>query len=57
MAVFRIEVRPSPGNRDPRGDATFRQAEAAGITTLPTSVDTTAVYLVEGEFDNATAEK
>ena len=57
MAVFRIEVRPQPGRSDPRGEATFRKAEAAGLTKLPSAIDTTAVYLLEGQFDDSETEK
>ena len=50
MEVFRIEVRPKFGNTDPRGDAALEQARTAGVTPLPTAVDTTAVYLIEGDL-------
>ena len=51
MTVTRIEVRPSSGNSDPRGEAALRRAESVGLQQLPTEVDTTAVYLLEGDLD------
>ena len=55
MAVIRIEVRPTPGSEDPKGSAAFLQAKSAGISSLPTSIDTTSVYLVEGDLDSNAA--
>jgi len=52
MAVFRIEVRPTTGSKDPRGAALLLQAQVAGVSPPPTAIDTTAVYLVEGELDD-----
>ncbi len=52
MTVIRIEVRPSSGSADPRGEAALRQAQSSGFEFLPTAVDTTAVYLLEGDLDD-----
>ena len=49
MTVFRIEVSPTNGSADPRGEAALHQAEQAGFS--PTSINTTSVFLVEGELD------
>ena len=51
MTVFRIEVAPSIGSADTRGRAALLQAEQAGFS--PTAIDTTSVYLVQGELDDA----
>jgi len=53
MAMQRIEVRPTQGNVDPRGEDALQKAHAAGIETLPRQIDTTAVYLIEGDLDDA----
>ncbi len=51
MTVFRIEVQVSEGSSDPRGGAALKQANDAGFT--PSSIDTTSVYLVQGDLDDA----
>ncbi|MEE2912667.1 MAG: phosphoribosylformylglycinamidine synthase subunit PurL [Planctomycetota bacterium] len=51
MTVTRIEVRPISGSKDPRGEAALRQANSAGLSPLPSSIDTTAIYLLEGNLD------
>jgi phosphoribosylformylglycinamidine synthase II len=53
MAMHRIEVRESTGSEDPRGVDALRRAQTAGIKKLPTAIDTTAVYLIEGDLDEA----
>ena len=55
MTVFRIEVSPTNGSADPRGEAALHQAEQAGFS--PTSINTTSVFLVEGELDEDSATK
>ena len=55
MTVFRIEIRTQTGIPDPRGSAALRQAHEAGFT--PSSIDTTAIYLVEGSLDNDSITK
>ena len=57
MAVHRIEVRPTTDAGDPRGDAARRQAESAGLSQLPSRIDTTSVYLVEGDLDEAAVRR
>lgn len=49
MAVFRIEIKPSTKTADPRGTAALHTARQAGFS--PISIDTSSVYLVEGELD------
>lgn len=51
-AVHRVEVRAKPGQRDPRGEAVRRQAEALGLPR-PTRAEHAAVYLIEGAVDAA----
>ena len=50
MTVFRIEVSPAPKNVDTRGRAALHQAEQLGFS--PTSIETTSVYLVQGDLDS-----
>ena len=57
MTVIRIEVRPLKGSGDPRGDAALRRALSAGLPSLPTAVDTTAVYLLEGDLDEQAVQQ
>ncbi len=56
MPVFRIEIAPQPTAADPAGQAALHQAEAAGLQPLPTDVKTTAIYLIEGDLDEAGIE-
>ena len=51
MAVHRIEVRPMTGAIDPRGEEALHQACSAGISPLPSAIETTTIYLIEGELD------
>ena len=55
MTVFRIEVRVPEGSQDPRGNAALKQANDAGFS--PSSIDTTAVYLIEGLLDESSVQK
>ncbi len=48
MPVHRVEVRPRPGQRDPRGEAARR--DAAGLPQAPSRIETAAVYLIEGDL-------
>ena len=52
MAMHRIEVHPTQGNVDPRGEDALQKAHAAGVETLPRQIETTAVYLIEGDLDD-----
>ena len=45
-AVHRVEVRPKPGELDPRGVAACRDAEALGLPQSPSKIETAAVYLI-----------
>ncbi len=49
-AVHRIEVRPRPGESDPRGAAACRDAQTLGLPRGPSRIDSAAVYLIEGEL-------
>ncbi|MHC4966026.1 MAG: phosphoribosylformylglycinamidine synthase subunit PurS, partial [Planctomycetota bacterium] len=49
-AVHRVEVRPKPGELDPRGVAACRDAEALGLPRTPSRIETAAVYLIEGRL-------
>ena len=59
MAMHRIEVRPTlaTGSLDPRGEDALHKAQAAGIAAIPTSIDSTAVYLIEGDLDERSASR
>ncbi|MDP7009720.1 MAG: phosphoribosylformylglycinamidine synthase subunit PurL [Phycisphaerales bacterium] len=57
MSVYRVEVSSAPGSADPRGEDALNKARAAGIEKLPTSIETTAVYLLEGDLDTAALER
>ncbi|MDA1008025.1 MAG: AIR synthase-related protein [Planctomycetota bacterium] len=50
MAVHRVEVRVLEGLPDPRGRALTRQLNSTGTAG---SITTAAVYLIEGELDDA----
>ena len=57
LPVHRIEVRPTPEAGDPKGVAAHQTAVATGITPLPTCIDVTGVYLIEGALtDEQVAE-
>ncbi len=49
-SLHRIEVRPKPGQPDPRASALRRAAGALGIALE--GVETASVYLIEGPFTN-----
>jgi phosphoribosylformylglycinamidine synthase subunit PurSL len=49
MTLFRIEVSPAHGCVDTRGRAALHQAEQSGFA--PSSIETTSVYLVQGDLD------
>ena len=51
-AVHRVDVRPKPGMRDPRGERVLRQAESVGLPR-PAHAEHAAVYLVEGDLTAA----
>ncbi len=55
MTVFRIEVTPTPGTVDTGGRAALHQAELSGFS--PTAIETTSVYLVQGELDDDSVSK
>jgi phosphoribosylformylglycinamidine synthase len=48
--VHRVEVRPKPGELDPRGVAACRDAEALGLPQSPSKIETAAVYLIQGHL-------
>ena len=51
MTLFRIEVSPASGSVDTGGRAALHQAEQLGFT--PTAIETTSIYLVQGDLDDA----
>jgi len=55
MTVFRIEVRTPAGKPNPLGDAALKQAKDAGFS--PTSIDTTSIYLVEGDLGDSSVSR
>jgi len=57
MAMYRIEVCAAHGNEDPRGVDALQKARSAGIKKLPTTIDTSAVYLIEGDLDTTSLER
>ena len=50
IAVHRVEVRPKPGELDPRGVAACRDAGALGLPRTPSRIETAAVYLIQGHL-------
>ncbi len=50
MTVFRIEVSPNQESIDTGGRAALEQARQAGFS--PTNIESTALYLLEGELDD-----
>ena len=50
MTVFRIEVTPSTNCKDPEGESALHQAVQAGFS--PTLINTTNIYLVDGNLDD-----
>jgi len=51
MTLFRIEVSPATESVDTGGRAALHQAEQSGFS--PTLIETTSVYLVQGDLDDA----
>ncbi|MCZ6834791.1 MAG: phosphoribosylformylglycinamidine synthase subunit PurL [Planctomycetota bacterium] len=49
-AVHRVEVRSKPGMPDPKGEAIQREAQALGVADPPELVESTNVYLIEGNL-------
>ncbi len=54
--VHRVEVRPKPGHRDPRGEGVLRQAEAVGLAR-PARVEHASIYLLEGDLPRELVER
>jgi len=48
--VHRVEVRPRPGLRDPRGERVQREMAGAGPGAAPRRVDHASVYLLRGQL-------
>ncbi|MBC8523206.1 phosphoribosylformylglycinamidine synthase subunit PurL [PVC group bacterium] len=57
MRVHRIEVHPNAETIDPRGEEALNQAISAGISPLPSEIKTTAIYLIEGDLDDASIDQ
>ena len=57
MAMHRIEVRATLGGADPRGEDALLKAQSAGIKKLPTSIETSAVYLIDGDLDEPSMKR
>ncbi|MEE3001884.1 MAG: phosphoribosylformylglycinamidine synthase subunit PurL [Planctomycetota bacterium] len=57
MNVHRIEVQPTEGAGDPRGQAALQSARHAALDTLPDSIHSSNVYLLEGDIDTASLER
>jgi phosphoribosylformylglycinamidine synthase len=55
--VHRVEVRPKPGQSDPRADAVIRQAAALGLGAVPTAAQHSSVYLLAGELSEAEVQQ
>ena len=51
--VYRIEVRPKSGVPDSRGAAALRDVQSLGLPHIPNRIDSTSVYLLEGELEEA----
>ncbi len=52
VTVHRIEVRPRPGHADPRGAAALREVASLELPTVPTGINASSVYLIEGSLDD-----
>ncbi len=50
LTVHRVEVRPTPEAGDPHGASVCATAQAAGLDAQPTRVDTSNIYLLEGDL-------
>jgi phosphoribosylformylglycinamidine synthase len=50
-SVHRIEVRPRPGQPDPRGRAACRDAAGLGLARPPSRIEAAQVYLIQGDLD------
>ena len=57
MNVHRIEVQPTEGAGDPRGHAALQSARHAALDTLPDSIHSSSVYLLEGDIDPASLKR
>lgn len=55
--VHRIEVRSREGNTDVRGAQALLEATSLGVDPLPDRIDCAAVYLVEGDLDDAAVDR
>lgn len=53
MTIHRIEVRPSSEAGDPRGAAACQSARIASLAAQPEVVHAAAIYLIEGDLDDA----
>ena len=50
LTVHRVEVRPTPEAGDPHGASVCATAQAAGLDAQPARVDTSNIYLLEGNL-------
>ena len=57
MSVHRVEVRPTTKAGDPQGRSVKATAVAAGLGEHLDHVDTAAVYLLEGDLNDADVER
>ncbi len=57
MNVHRIEVQPTEGAGDPRGHAALQSARHAALDSLPDSIHSSSVYLIEGDLDAESLER
>jgi len=51
VTVHRFEVRPRKEAGDPAGRTAIENVKASNIATVPSSIDTASVYLVEGDLE------
>ena len=56
-AVHRLEVRPRSDHADPRGDAAQRAAAAVADDAVPSRIDVSNVYLIEGALREDEVER
>ena len=49
--VFRVEVRPKPGQADPVGEAAHKRAMSLDLPSEPTKIDSAAIYLIQGNIN------
>ena len=55
--VFRVEVRPKPGQADPVGEAARKRAMSLDLPSDPTKIESAAIYLLQGNITQKQLEQ